>query len=178
MPGGGQESEELLSEAVAREVAEEMGIIIEVKDLVFVVEGIHGEKFHRIDLVFLCEYIKEIENAELHCDPIGQVLGDPTDFRDYIMFTNGSVSNEIVVLSKQQGKIIMDEDMKYNTGARLYFDMKKIAENGLLIHDGIHMKVKNTLPLEPYLIWYATWDNTPSYNNVFTLQVLAGTSIG
>lgn len=68
MPGGGQAAEELLPEAVCREVAEEVGIEIEVKELVFVVEGAHGESFHRVDLVFLCEYIGEIENAKIHVD--------------------------------------------------------------------------------------------------------------
>jgi len=56
MPGGGQDAEELLPDAVCREVAEEMGLRVEVKDLVFVIEGLHGEDFHRVDLVFLCEY--------------------------------------------------------------------------------------------------------------------------
>ena len=68
MPGGGQEAEELLADAVCREVAEEMGLHIEVKDLVFVIEGLHGEKFHRVDLVFLCEYKGKIENASLQGD--------------------------------------------------------------------------------------------------------------
>ena len=68
MPGGGQEAEELLPEAVCREVDEEVGIEIEAKDLVFVVEGAHGESFHRVDLVFLCEYIGKIENAKLQGD--------------------------------------------------------------------------------------------------------------
>lgn len=40
MPGGGQKSEELLTEAVCREVAEESGIQVRVRDLVFVVEDI------------------------------------------------------------------------------------------------------------------------------------------
>lgn len=68
MPGGGQDAEETLSDAVCREVAEELGIEVQVNDLVFVVEGVHGECFHRVDLVFLCEYIGEIENAKLHSD--------------------------------------------------------------------------------------------------------------
>lgn len=68
MPGGGQEAEELLPEAVCREVAEEMGIQVRVRDLVFVVEGVHGESFHRVDLVFLCEYVGTIENAVLQGD--------------------------------------------------------------------------------------------------------------
>lgn len=41
---------------------------VEVKDLVFVIEGLHGEKFYRVDLVFLCEYIGELENAILQSD--------------------------------------------------------------------------------------------------------------
>ncbi|HCL01504.1 MAG TPA: DNA mismatch repair protein MutT [Lachnoclostridium phytofermentans] len=68
MPGGGQETEELLSKAVCREVAEELGINVVAKELVFVIEGVHGEKFHRVDLVFLCEYLGEIKNTVLHSD--------------------------------------------------------------------------------------------------------------
>lgn len=68
MPGGGQDAEELLPKAVCREVAEEMGVRVEVKDLVFVIEGLHGERFHRVDLVFLCEYKGKIENTILQGD--------------------------------------------------------------------------------------------------------------
>lgn len=68
MPGGGQDAEELLPEAVCREVAEELGLRVEVKDLAFVIEGLHGENFHRVDMVFLCEYIGTIENAVLQAD--------------------------------------------------------------------------------------------------------------
>lgn len=68
MPGGGQEVDELLSGAVCREVAEEMGVRVAVKDLAFIIEGMHGENFHRVDLVFLCEYIGKIENAVLQSD--------------------------------------------------------------------------------------------------------------
>ena len=68
MPGGGQDVEELLPEAVGREVAEEMGLHVEVKDLAFVIEGLHGENFHRIDLVFICECIGKVENAILQSD--------------------------------------------------------------------------------------------------------------
>jgi hypothetical protein len=89
--------------------------------------------------------------------PIGHDLGDPLDFSDYIMFSNGAISSEIVVLSKQNGKITMDQDSQYKPGARLYFDMKKIAEDGLLLRDGCHLKVKGILPLNPYLIWVADW---------------------
>ena len=68
MPGGGQDAEELLPETACREVAEELGLKVEVKDLAFVIEGVHGEKFHRVDLVFLCAYKGKIENAVLQGD--------------------------------------------------------------------------------------------------------------
>lgn len=68
LPGGGQESEELLPAAVCREIAEETGLEVECKELLFVIEGLHGEPFHRIDLVFLCGLINEIPNCILHCD--------------------------------------------------------------------------------------------------------------
>lgn len=86
MPGGGQEAEELLPEAVKREVAEEIGIEVEPKSLEFVVEGLIGESFHRVDLVFLCEYIGKIEKAEIHGDhnqigvewlPIKNLMNEP-----------------------------------------------------------------------------------------------------
>lgn len=68
LPGGGQESEELLPETVCREVEEETGIRVEAKELAFVIEGIHGEYFHRVDLVFLCDYIGTASHAVLHQD--------------------------------------------------------------------------------------------------------------
>ncbi len=68
MPGGGQEPEELLPAAVCREVAEEAGIRVECKDLLFVIEGLRGENSHRVDLVFHCAYLGEIPDAEIHGD--------------------------------------------------------------------------------------------------------------
>ena len=68
MPGGGQEPGETLADAVAREVAEEVGLRVRPRDLAFVIEGAQGEAFHRIDLVFHCEYLGEIEHAALHGD--------------------------------------------------------------------------------------------------------------
>lgn len=68
MPGGGQESEEVLNEAVCREVLEELGIAVKCNDLLFVVEGVHGESFHRVDLVFACEFLEDVPDAVLHGD--------------------------------------------------------------------------------------------------------------
>lgn len=104
--------------------------------------------------------------------PIGIQLGDPTDFSDYIMF-GGGVTGEIVVNSKQQGGIIMDINAEYQTGARLYFDAIRMAQDGLLVRDGCHLKVKDTLQLEPYLIFVATWDNIGLTSQVSTPKVFS-----
>ena len=68
LPGGGQDSEELLPQTIEREVKEEAGIEVKCKDLLFVIEGVHGESFHRVDLVFLCDYLGKATNATLHND--------------------------------------------------------------------------------------------------------------
>ena len=68
LPGGGQETEELLPETVCREAAEELGLRVEAKELVFVIEGLHGEPFHRVDLVFSCEVLAERTGQKLQYD--------------------------------------------------------------------------------------------------------------
>lgn len=105
-------------------------------------------------------------------EPIGKQLGDPVHFSDYIMF-GGGVSGEIVVNSKQSGKIVMDIDAEYKTGARLYFDAEKIAKDGMLVRDGAHIKVKDCLPLEPYLIWAATWHKVGLESQISTPRIFA-----
>ncbi|WP_260632747.1 NUDIX domain-containing protein [Paenibacillus xylanexedens] len=57
LPGGSQNAGETLTDAVKREVAEEIGIDVEPLSLEFVIEGVYGEALHRVDFVFLCEYI-------------------------------------------------------------------------------------------------------------------------
>lgn len=104
--------------------------------------------------------------------PIGYALGDPDDFRDYIMLGGGTAC-EIVVSSRQKGHIVMDPDVSYRSGARLYFDAKRMAKDGVLVRDGAHVKVRNRLPLEPYLIWAATWENIGLQDSVSTPSVFA-----
>lgn len=112
------------------------------------------------------------ERAVEEKHPIGIQLGDPADFSDYIMF-GGGVTGEIVVNSKQQGKIAMDVNAEYLTGARLYFNAEKMAQDSLLVRDGCHLKVKDTLPLEPYLIFAATWENVGLESQVSTPKIFA-----
>ena len=112
------------------------------------------------------------ENIISETSPIGIKLGDPSDFSDYIMFGSG-FTGEIVVNSRQKGKITMNIDSEYHTGVRLYFDTEKIARDGLLVRDGTHLKVKDILPLQPYLIWAATWDIVGLESQISTPRIFA-----
>lgn len=103
--------------------------------------------------------------------PIGRSLGDPHYFSDYIMFSQGAVSSEIVVMSKQAGEIIMDENRDYNTGIRFYLDAKAMAEDGFLLRDGVHIKVKHRLPLDRYLLWWADWERVGLQEPVSTPRI-------
>ena len=116
--------------------------------------------------------ILKSEKAVNEKQPVGISLGDPADFRDYIMF-GGGITGEIVVNSRQKGEIVMDPDAEYLTGARLYFDAKRMAQDGLLVRDGCHLKVKDRLPLEPYLIWTATWKTLGFASQVSTPKIFA-----
>lgn len=36
--------------------------------MLFVIEGVYGESFHRMDLIFLCDYLGNARNANLQGD--------------------------------------------------------------------------------------------------------------
>lgn len=108
--------------------------------------------------------------------PIGKCLGDPKDFSDYIMFSAGYISGEIVVCSRQSGRIVMDENANYQTGVRLYFDCEKIAKEGRLVRDGIHLKVREELPLEPYLLCALTWKEAGLPQRCATPRIFTSTA--
>lgn len=115
------------------------------------------------------------ETIKWESSPIGAQLGDPAEFSDYIMFGSG-ISGEIVVSSKLSGFINMDLNAQYHTGARLYFDARKMAEDGILVRDGAHVKVKGMLPIEPYLLWVATWDKLGLDSPLSTPKIFAQVS--
>lgn len=88
-------------------------------------------------------------------NPIGNLLGDPDEFSDYVMLGSGTTC-EIVVSSSDKKEINCDIECKYEPGVRMYFDAGKIASDGKLIRDGAHKKVKDELELEKYLLFIAT----------------------
>lgn len=96
------------------------------------------------------------ENSDWEKEPIGTLLGDIEDFSNYIMLSMLFQNNEIITASKQKHKIDTDINQTYTPGARFYLNAERLAEDGLLLRDGEHIKVKNCIPLENYLIWYST----------------------
>lgn len=88
--------------------------------------------------------------------PIGNLIGDIEDFSNYVMLSLIDVNNEIIVASKQKGCIYISPNQTYRAGCRFYLDAKKLADDGLLLRDGQHIKVRNEIQLDKYLIWYST----------------------
>ena len=60
LPGGKQEPDELMLDALKREVNEETGYTVEPKSLLFIREGFNGES-HRIEFMFVCDIVGEKE---------------------------------------------------------------------------------------------------------------------
>lgn len=96
------------------------------------------------------------EKPDWEKEPIGALLGDIEDFSNYVMLSGISQNNEIVTASKANRTINTDINQSYIAGARFYLNAKKLASDGLLLRDGAHIKVKDYIDLEKYLIWYST----------------------
>lgn len=105
-----------------------------------------------------CWNMLKQENETFDKKPIGSLLGDIEDFSNYVMLSPIDVNNEIIVASKQKGRIDTNPEQIYNAGCRFYLDARKLANDGLLLRDGQHIKVKGQIPLDKYLIWYSTAD--------------------
>lgn len=102
--------------------------------------------------------ILKSENTDWEEQPIGASLGDIDDFSNYVMLSGVSQNNEIITASKTNGIISTDINQSYIAGARFYLNAKALAENGLLLRDGAHIKVRNFIDLDKFLIWYCTPD--------------------
>lgn len=96
------------------------------------------------------------EKSHWENKPIGALLGDIEDFSNYVMLSPLHQNNEVVTASKANGKIDIDMNQSYIAGARFYLDAKRLAADGLLLRDGAHIKVRDCIDLDKYLIWYST----------------------
>ncbi len=67
LPGGKQRPNELMMDALKREVKEETGYDVEVKSLLFIREAFKEES-HRIEFMFVCETIGEADTENLKYD--------------------------------------------------------------------------------------------------------------
>ncbi len=67
LPGGKQEPNELMIDALKREVKEETGLTVEPKSLLFIREGF-GKESHRIEFMFICDVIGDAEEDKLLYD--------------------------------------------------------------------------------------------------------------
>lgn len=122
---------------------------------------VHSTPVENMNSILECGKLKswnilKSENADWEKEPIGAQLGDIEDFSNYIMLSMLFQNNEIITASKQKHKIDTDINQIYTPGVRFYLDAEKLAEDGLLLRDGEHIKVKNCIPLDKYLIWYST----------------------
>lgn len=69
LPGGKQRPDELMIDALKREVKEETGYDIEPKSLLFIREGFNKDKDqHRIEFMFVCDTVGEAEEDKLKYD--------------------------------------------------------------------------------------------------------------
>lgn len=100
--------------------------------------------------------ILKLEKRDWEKKPIGELLGDIDDFSNYIMLSTTAQNNEVITASKQKNQINIDINQLYQPGARFYLNAQKLANDGLLLRDGEHIKVKNLISLDKYLIWYST----------------------
>jgi hypothetical protein len=95
------------------------------------------------------------------------LLKEPSDYADYIMFSDLYGFNELLINMRTKGKVNYDDKCQYEPGVRLYFDNKLIANDGLLVRDGSHYKVEHKLYINKYLVCAVTCESL-DYNNEWT----------
>lgn len=87
---------------------------------------------------------------------------EPADYSDYIMLDVLNGCGELVVNSRQLGYVCTDPNIIYTPGIRLYFDVRKMIRDKIVVRDGLHLlKVKDSLPLGDYLIAVISAEDFP-----------------
>ena len=125
---------------------------------------VHSTPFENLESILKDNALKswnacKAEKMNWEREPIGALLGDIDDFSNYVMLSTPSQNNEIITASKQKRLIDTNPEQQYQTGARFYLDGEKLAADGLLLRDGEHVKVRDSIPFDKYLIWYSTAEN-------------------
>lgn len=88
---------------------------------------------------------------------------EPKDYSDYVMLNVLNGCGELVVNSRNRGFVCPDPNAEYAPGVRLYFDVSKIKDAGLVTKDGVHLlKVKDCLPLDGFLVDVISAEMFPS----------------
>lgn len=102
--------------------------------------------------LFSWNYLKETNRIKEEM-PIGNLLGDPREYSDFIMLGNGdNLAGEYVVMSKEAGLIKCNECDEYQPGVRIYLNAEKLIEENKLLRDGVHYKVYKSIDLKKYMI--------------------------
>ena len=135
----------------------ESGSVLRPGDPQFVIHSTTLEAYEKITQDGQLKSTSQLRKEGTAQNAIGFLpLGEPPDYLDYVMFApaNGWGSgSEIVVNSHLRGTPCFDPNAPYEPQARMYFDARKVIEDGLAVRDGAHvLKVYGALPLEGYLL--------------------------
>lgn len=91
----------------------------------------------------------ELTKRKRNINTVRHVLNEPVDYFDHVDLCSwNSISSEIVVASKQAGKIPNDTNLVYNPGIRMYFSSETVKKAEGFCSDGLHAgMVFKSLPL-------------------------------
>ncbi|WP_102401109.1 hypothetical protein [Haloimpatiens massiliensis] len=124
--------------------------IIKLDDVKYVCHSTTIESFYEIlkdgKLLSYSELIKRKKKVKT----VRFQLKEPEDYLEYInLCACDSVASEIVMASRQYGRINCDAELRYKPGVRIYFDREKLLSMYEVYPDGLHMfAAHKRLPLD------------------------------
>lgn len=106
---------------------------VQCRDLLFVIEGVHGENFHRIDLVFLCDCLGKAECAA-PCKDTSQIGFEWLDL---------SVLNRLPLFPSKLRRPIMnfyEEKNTQNTSEMRRLETRNVSSRDLFAQASLEIK--------------------------------------